>query len=84
MGNREEELDTSINLTHQLISSFRVRGGGDNLNGYYIIDSPYMVSQYLPILFVDPNPIIKEILSKNPKSVTYDPRLSPKGGPGEI
>ena len=41
-----------------------------------------MVSQYLPIYFVALNPIIKEILSKNPKLATYDRSLSLKGGSG--
>ena len=58
----------------------RMGGRGGNLIGY--LDFPHMVSQYLPIHFVALNPIIKEILIKNPKLVTYDPSLSPKRGSG--
>ena len=60
--------------------SLSPKGGveGGNLTGY--LDSLHMVSQYLPIYFVVLNPIIKEILSKNPKLATYDPSLSLKGG----
>ena len=55
-------------------------GRGAKLTSY--LDSPHMVSQYLPIYFAALNPIIKEILSKNPKLATYDPSLSPKRGSG--